>query len=102
VRVWEVATGKAVRTLSHGAPCWAVLSPDGKWLATTGGRINKKNNQWEGSVKLWDFRTGEEKQTLPELKDPRAIVFSPDRKRLAVGDGSTVRIWDLEKAAFEK
>jgi WD40 repeat protein len=52
-------------------------------------------------VKLWDFRAGEEKQTLPELKGG-AIAFSPDSKGLAVGVGSTVRIWDVEKAAFEK
>jgi RNA polymerase sigma factor (sigma-70 family) len=101
VRIWEMATGKLERTLSHdrAGSCRAVLSPDGKWLATVGGQI--KDGQWEGSVKLWDFRAGDEKQTLPELKGS-AIVFSPDSKRLAVGDGSTVRIWDIQKAAFQK
>src|SRR5262249_726295 len=41
VRVWATATGKLERTLSHdrGASCWAVLSPDGKWLATAGGKV---------------------------------------------------------------
>jgi WD40 repeat protein len=101
VRIWETATGKLERTLSHNraGSCRAVLSPDGKWLATVGGQM--KDGQWEGSVKLWDFRAGDEKQTLPELKGS-AIAFSPDSRRLAIGDGSTVRIWDIEKAAFQK
>jgi RNA polymerase sigma factor (sigma-70 family) len=106
VRVWEVATGKLERTLVHerGVSCEAVLSRDGKWLATKGRKFNKESRQMDGSVKLWDYRTGEKKQTLPEsqLKGMGPVAFSPDGKRLAVGVGSTARIWDIEKSAFEK
>jgi WD40 repeat protein len=101
VRVWDAATGKVERKFTHDrAPC-AVLAPDGKWLATVGGPVKDGKRDW--SVKLWDYRTGEVKQTIPDQEGlTSAICFSPDSKRLAVGVGSTVRIWDIEKAAFEK
>jgi WD40 repeat protein len=101
VRVWDAATGKVERKFTHDCAPWAVLSPDGKWLATVGGPVKDGKRDW--SVKLWDYQTGEVKQTLSELNGlTSAIAFAPDCKRLAVGVGSTVRIWDIEKAAFEK
>jgi WD40 repeat protein len=101
VRVWDAATGKVERKFTHDRAPWAVLSPDGKWLATVGGPVKDGKRHW--SVKLWDYRTGEEKQTIPSQEGlTSAICFSPDSKRLAVGVESTVRIWDIEKAEFEK
>jgi RNA polymerase sigma factor (sigma-70 family) len=101
VRIWDPATGKLERKLRHDHAPWSALSPDGKWLATAGGEV--RDGKRAGTVKLWDYRTGEVKHTLSELDGLTGrILFSPDNKRLAVGVRSTVRIWDIEKAAFEQ
>jgi WD40 repeat protein len=45
VRRWDVGSGQVVKQVSHGAPVTAVaLRPDGKRIASAGGRL----------IKLWD------------------------------------------------
>jgi hypothetical protein len=65
------------------------FSPDGRRLASA---------YWEGTVKVWDARTGQEAFTLGghggSLTD---VCFSPDGKRLATASGDkTVRVWDAQ------
>ncbi len=79
VRLWEAATGRAVRIIGqHAAVVHALaFSPDGERLVT-GAR--------DGTVKVWETATGKE---LLELKGlpaiARGVVFSPDGKRIAAG-----------------
>src|SRR5205085_10563041 len=57
VRVWEVATGRKVRTLT-GHTGWVTslaFSPDSRWLASA---------SLSGAVKLWDNETGRAARTL--------------------------------------
>jgi WD40 repeat protein len=80
-----------------------VLSPDGRFCATTVG----------GQVKLWDLNDGQEWATLSGPEDEsaflyhadRSFVFSPDSRRLIIGHtldtrgGPTgVSIWDVTTA----
>ncbi len=90
VRVWEIRTGRKVRTLA-GHAGWVTslaFSPDSRLLAS--GSLS-------GHVKLWDNETGLEERTLAgHAESVNAVAFSPDGKTLASASGdSTVRVWDV-------
>jgi WD40 repeat protein len=78
VGVWDVESGKSLRTLTcpegdflfHGV----AFSPDRKRLAAA----------WHG-VCLWDITTGKLIANYPLPKDIYALAFSPNGKMLAAG-----------------
>jgi WD40 repeat protein len=88
VRVWDVATGKEVRTLKgHVDGTNEVdFSPDGTRLFTVGT---------DGTAKIWDASTGEELLTLLHPAWVFGGDFSPDGSLVATGalDG-IARVWD--------
>jgi RNA polymerase sigma factor (sigma-70 family) len=93
LKLWEVDTGKEVRTINAAHTVLAVAvawSPDGTMLASSGG---------DGFVKLWDAKTGKE---LARLRGPitgkgHSLAFSPDGSLLASVGGKehAVRLWDV-------
>jgi WD40 repeat protein/tRNA A-37 threonylcarbamoyl transferase component Bud32 len=109
-RIWDAHTGQQLLTLK-GAFCFAdmaipgsvALSPDGTRLASRNyRRDNLKEVQrvgdgiWEGIVKIWDARSGEE---LASFKGHNGtlmcVAYSPDGARLASGSfDQTVKVWD--------
>ncbi len=87
---WEAARGwrEGAILKGHGGPVWSVaFAPDGQTVASASD---------DGSVRLWDPRTGDETRRL--ARQPGgvgAVAFSPDGKLLATGGGCrTVRIFD--------
>lgn len=93
VRVWDLASGAAVLTLSgHTSAVRCIAwSPDGAFLVTGAGETNGNDN----SARLWSAATG---QQLHVLTGHSAYVFSvavsPDSQLIATGAGdNTIRIW---------
>jgi WD40 repeat protein len=97
VRLWRTDAIQSIRTIptvSHSGPIGPIaLSPDGRTLATG----NQDGEGENGEVQLWNAITGQLIST--KLADPYdgvdSVVFSPDGKILASGDGdSIIGLWN--------
>jgi len=93
IKLWAVATGKELATLSghEGQVGPLVFSPDGRFLAS---------GSEDRSIKLWDLATGKELATFKgHAEDVRCLAFSPDGKMLASGSADkTIMLWDVAKS----
>jgi WD40 repeat protein len=88
VRLFDVQTGKQLRSLKHDQPGYGKLafSRDGKLLAVGSGT----------RIELWDPHKGELLRRWDGHKDfVRALTFSADNKTLASsGMDKSIRLWD--------
>jgi len=82
----EDALGKLYETYAYR------LSDAGRWLAAVG-----RSPSDEGTIFLWDARTGRQAATLRgHTRRIQGLRFSPDNRWLASGSADeTARIWDL-------
>jgi hypothetical protein len=88
VKLWDPATGKETRALTHSKPVLSVAwSSDGRVLAG-GGQ--------DGAVIVWDPATGKTVHTLTAADAVAALAWSPTSPRLlAAGDNSGgIALWD--------
>ena len=87
-RLWNVATGRQVRSLSTGGNVYSVaFSPDGKMLATGGG-----------AAELWNVATGRQARRLDTGSGAvYSVAFSPDGTMLATDNfsGGAAELWNV-------
>ena len=90
IRLWDVASGKALRVLrGHSGRLRAfTFSPAGRTLASAGA---------DGTVRLWDADTGKERRCLRgHTGEVWSVAFSADGKTLASGgEDHTARLWNV-------
>ena len=85
--VVDLPTGAVRCTLApHPGLNRAVISPDGRWVATSGWHTS--------SIKVWDARTGSMVKELPVGSNNTAF-FSPDGRTLVSSRGDEYRCWDV-------
>jgi WD40 repeat protein len=89
VRIWDVATGQTVRSLTgHSkAVYYAEFSPDGSRIVSASG---------DGTARIWDVSDGAGSLVLSGHRDLVAwATFSPDGTRIvtASADGTAI-VWD--------
>ena len=94
VRVWDIATGREVRTVDLPDDDMSALeisfTPDGGLLAS--GVADKQ-------VKLWDLTAKRSERKLGQTaKEHVPVTFSRDGRQLMLVEGYTVRRWDLTTA----
>jgi WD40 repeat protein len=91
IRLWEVKSGREIRTLSGQDHSFfsVSFSPDGKSFASSFDNI---------FVRLWEVTSGREIFSLIGHEySVLSVSFSPDGKSLASGSGDkTVRLWNVE------
>ncbi|MEW6740098.1 MAG: caspase family protein [Nitrospirota bacterium] len=123
VRIWEIDTGREIRTLKLDQPIVGhnsvKFSPDGKFLASA---------EAEGFIRLWDIFTGKELKKFPIAISEKlekdefltssaiAIAFSPNGKSLIVAAEiyfhrreasyrkikSIINLWDIKTGKLNK
>jgi dipeptidyl aminopeptidase/acylaminoacyl peptidase len=93
ILLWDLAAQREHMVLHQPSPVTSIaFSPDGRWLATGGGRFDQ-------SVFLWDLSTGKPRALLEHGRGPAvALAFSPDGATLASANFPEhhVRLWDIE------
>jgi hypothetical protein len=95
ISVWRLATGELLRHFETPLEDlhYAVVSPDGKRLATRG--LSKQDGV--NRVRFWDVASGKQTGELTEAGHVLAMAFAPDGKTLATaGNDQTLRLWDTE------
>ncbi len=113
INVFEIATGRELRSFGidkGDVLALLVVSPDGKWLATAGGKKAGNPVVWphDRFLRLWDLANGTVVRTLefPETMGVRSAVFTPDSRSLIAGlrEGSegVVRSWNVATGKLER
>lgn len=86
--VWLIDLAKEsliIRSMQHRYVAYVAISPDGKWIATSG---------WHSlHVRLWNAETAELVHEWPLFQ--ASIQFTPDSRTLVVGQGDAFGFYDV-------
>jgi WD40 repeat protein len=96
--VWDLKTGKRIRSYQGGSPTALAMTLDGRRLATA--------SQEGGSIHLWDDTSEQETATIAGNGRSRgylSLAFSPDGKTLLAGGfDDKLRLFDVATAKETK
>jgi WD40 repeat protein/serine/threonine protein kinase len=92
VKLWDVATGKELRTLrGHTDQVRGLaFSPDGSRLASAA---------WDGRVIVWDVSSGKVCFTLAHGAYAYSAAFSPDGTQIVTAGDCPMQVWDAATGA---
>src|SRR5207302_1346037 len=97
VRLWDVATGREVRTLGETAAAARVVaySPDRRWVAAGTAGSGEGNAALLGEVGVWDAQTGKPIRFLEGHGAPvLGVAFGPDGEHVAsAGYDQVAKVW---------
>ncbi|MDD4652802.1 MAG: WD40 repeat domain-containing protein [Methanothrix sp.] len=90
LKVWDLESGKEVRTLV-GHQSWV------RAVALTGDGRRAVSASDDKTLKVWDLESGKEVRTLEGHQDwVRAVALTGDgRRAVSASDDGTLKIWDL-------
>lgn len=84
----DVATASVKGPLfAHPQACFVALSPDSRWMATSGWHSDK--------VRLWNAKTGAMVHEWV-LGPMTCVYFTPDSRSLIISRGDAFSFWDVE------
>jgi WD40 repeat protein len=100
LKVLDAETGRIVKELA-GAPeekwTYAVFSPDGNKIAGIASGTDKSKNEPYSFVQVWDSATfAPLKKTTRFYHSPETLLWFSDSRRLLVGGGSAMILFDTE------
>jgi len=96
VRLWEVATGRQLRSLDglRNQVASVAYSPSGKSVAI--GTMN-------GPIKLWDISSGEVRALVGHGSWVPSMAFTPDGQTLVSGSfDNTVKVWETSTGKLRR
>ena len=97
IRIWNIEEETwqyTLHTSFTGAVTQIVFSPDGGVLAS---------GHYDGFIRLWDLRTGDEILSIPTGAVVESLAFNPDGRILVSGgsyEDSLIRLWDAGNGQF--
>jgi Flp pilus assembly protein TadD len=92
VRVWNLAKGAALHTLSgHDVPVVAVA------VSADGQRAVSVTN--DARIRVWDLEQGVTLKIMRDDLPAQTVAFARVRQIAIVTDSRSVRVWDLERAS---
>lgn len=99
VTLYNARDGKEVRTLLRNRYCWGrcavAFSSDGQLVAAS-----IEYDHGADGIKIWKVSDGQEVRSYQAesryLNPIQAIAFIPSKRVLAIAEGSTIKLWDLE------
>ena len=112
IQLWDLQRNQEICSLlGHTNPVISLaFSPDGRYLASRSGDVFLSEVLLSMSdvpmyeTRIWDAVTGDNLGVLPaQVEAMKALVFSPDSNRLAVGtDGGAILLWDVARRKTDR
>ena len=89
VRVWDLATGKLIRSLKGH-------TEDVRSVAYSGDSSRIASGGWDFMVNVWDAKTGRQLRSFDHGRMVISVAISPDGRRVASGSTNTIiKLWDI-------